>query len=88
MPALSVPKTPSIGFAIASETEHDCRVIATAFLFVGLLCHCFKSRRRLEAENPGAAASAQRPAAARRVFSTVVEGVVHCGLLFRVERAT
>jgi len=35
MPALSVPKTPSIGFAIASETEHDCRVIATAFLFVG-----------------------------------------------------
>jgi hypothetical protein len=66
MPALSVPKTPSIGFAIASETEHDCRVIATAFLFVGLLCHCFKSRRWLEAENPGAAASAQRPAAARR----------------------
>jgi hypothetical protein len=50
MPALSVPKTPSIGFAIASESEHDCRVIATAFLFVGVLCHCFKSRRRLEAE--------------------------------------
>src|SRR5439155_26165599 len=31
---LSVPKTPSIGFAIASESEHDCWMIAIAFLFV------------------------------------------------------
>ena len=50
MPALSVPKTPSIGFAIASESEHDCWIIAIAFLFVRVLCDCFKSRRRLEAE--------------------------------------
>jgi hypothetical protein len=47
---VSVPKTPSIGFAIASESEHDCWMIATAFLFVRVLCDCFKSRRRLEAE--------------------------------------
>jgi hypothetical protein len=30
--------------------EHDRRMIAIAFLFVGVLCDCFKSRRRLEAE--------------------------------------
>jgi hypothetical protein len=47
---VSVPKTPSIGFAIANESEHDCWMIATAFLFVRILCDCFKSRRRLEAE--------------------------------------
>jgi hypothetical protein len=48
--SLSVPKTPSIGFAIASESEHDCWMLAIAFLFVRVLCDCFKSRRRLEAE--------------------------------------
>jgi hypothetical protein len=47
---LSVPKTPSIGFAIAGESEHDCGMFAIAFLFVRVLCDCFKSRRRLEAE--------------------------------------
>ena len=47
---LSVPKTPSIGFANAGESEHDCWMFAIAFLFVRLLCDCFKSRRRLEAE--------------------------------------
>src|ERR1035437_6649891 len=47
---LSVPKTPSIGFAIASESEHDCWMFAITFLFVRVLCNCFKSRRRLEAE--------------------------------------
>src|SRR5476651_2711294 len=48
--SLSVPKTPSIGFAIAGESEHDCWMFAIAFLFVRVLCDCFKSRRLLEAE--------------------------------------
>ena len=47
---LSVPKTPSIGFAIPGESQHDCRMFAIAFLFVGMLCDCVKSRRRLDAE--------------------------------------
>jgi hypothetical protein len=47
---LSVPKTPSIGFANTGESEHDCWMFAIAFLFVRLLCDRFKSRRRLEAE--------------------------------------
>src|SRR5450631_4431935 len=47
---LSVPKTPSIGFAIAGESEHNCWMFAIAFLFVRVLCDCFKSRRLLEAE--------------------------------------
>jgi hypothetical protein len=47
---LSVPKTPSIGFAITSESEHDCGMFAIAFLLVRVICGCFKSRRRLEAE--------------------------------------
>src|ERR1017187_4181464 len=47
---LSVPKTPSIGLAIAGESEHDCWMFAFAFLFVRVLCDCFKSQRRLEAE--------------------------------------
>jgi hypothetical protein len=47
---VSVPKTPSIGFAIANESEHDYWMFAIAFLFVRVLCDCFKSRRRLEAE--------------------------------------
>src|SRR5450759_2712543 len=47
---LSVPKTPRIGFAIAGESKHDCWMFAIAFLFVRVLCDCFKSRRRLEAE--------------------------------------
>ena len=34
---VSLPKTPSMGFAIASESEHDCRMIAIAFLFVRVL---------------------------------------------------
>jgi hypothetical protein len=49
-PGLSVPKTPSVGFAIAGESEHDCWMFAIAFLFVRVLCDCFKSRRLLEAE--------------------------------------
>src|SRR5450756_2181035 len=47
---VSVPKTPSIGFANPGESEHDCRMFAIAFLFVRVLCDCFKSRRRLESE--------------------------------------
>jgi hypothetical protein len=47
---LSVPKTPSIGFAISGESEHDCWMFAIAFLFVRVLCDCFKSRRLFEAE--------------------------------------
>jgi hypothetical protein len=47
---LSLPKTPSVGVATVSESEHDCRMIAIAFLFVRALCDRFKSRRRLEAE--------------------------------------
>jgi hypothetical protein len=47
---VSVPKTPSIGFANTGESEHDCWMFAIAFLFVRLLCDRFKSRRRLEAE--------------------------------------
>jgi hypothetical protein len=47
---LSVPKTLSVGFAIAGESEHDCLMFAIAFLFVRVLCDCLKSRRRLEAE--------------------------------------
>ena len=35
-----------------SESEHDRRMIAIAFLFICVLCDCFKSRRRLEAEIP------------------------------------
>ena len=47
---LSVPKTPSVGFAIAGESEHDCWMFSAALLFVRALCDCLKSRRRLEAE--------------------------------------
>ena len=47
---LSVPKTPSIGFANPGESEHDCWMFAIAFLFVRVLCDCFKSRRRLESK--------------------------------------
>jgi hypothetical protein len=32
------------------ESEHDRRMIAIGLLFVRMLCDCFKSRRRLEAE--------------------------------------
>ncbi|MGB9400097.1 MAG: hypothetical protein WCB69_13040, partial [Pseudolabrys sp.] len=39
---LSVPKTLSIGFANAGESEHDCWMFAIAFLFVRVLCDCFK----------------------------------------------
>jgi hypothetical protein len=62
---LSVPKTPSIGFSIASESEHDCWMFAIAFLFVRVLCDCFKSRRRLEVEVLVPTASTQRAAATR-----------------------
>ena len=41
----SVPLT-----RVSSESEHDRRMIAIAFLFFRVLCDCFKSRRRLEAE--------------------------------------
>ena len=40
-------------------------MIAIACLFVCILCDCIKSRWQLEADYPGIAASAQRPAAAR-----------------------
>jgi len=40
---LSVPKTPSIWFTISGESEHDCWMFAIAFLFVRVLCDCFKS---------------------------------------------
>jgi transposase InsO family protein len=35
---------------VSGESEHDRRVIAIAFLFVRMLCDCFKSRRQLEAK--------------------------------------
>jgi hypothetical protein len=47
---LSLPQTPSVGLASVSKSEHDYRMIAFVLLFVRLLCDCFKSRRRLEAE--------------------------------------
>src|ERR1019366_9203764 len=47
---LLVPKTPSIGFVNPGESEHDCWMFAIAFLFVRVLCDCFKSRRRLESK--------------------------------------
>src|SRR5882762_3922740 len=47
---LSLPKTSSIGLAVGRESEHDLRMIAIAVLIVRMLCDCFKSRRRLEAE--------------------------------------
>lgn len=47
---LSLPKTASTRLAVGSESEHDRRMIAIAFLFVCVLCDCFKSRRRQEAE--------------------------------------
>jgi hypothetical protein len=40
---VSVPKTPSVRFAIAGESEHDFWMFAIAFLFVRVLCDCFKS---------------------------------------------
>jgi hypothetical protein len=40
-------------------------MIAIGLLFVQMLCDCFKSRRRLEAESLVSATSAQRTAAAR-----------------------
>jgi hypothetical protein len=36
---------------IAGESEHDFWMFAIAFLFVRVLCDCFKSRRRLEAKS-------------------------------------
>jgi hypothetical protein len=36
--------------SIAGKSEHDWWMFAIAFLFVRVLCDCFKSRRRLEAE--------------------------------------
>ena len=47
---VSVPKTPSVGFANLGESEHDCWMFAIAFLFARVLYDCFKSRRCLEAE--------------------------------------
>ena len=37
-------------------------MIAIAFLFVRMLCDCFKSRRQLKAENPGASDGHPGPA--------------------------
>jgi hypothetical protein len=47
---VSLPKTASARLAVSSESEHDRRMIAIASLFVGFLCDCFRSRRRLETE--------------------------------------
>src|SRR5262249_22321387 len=41
---LSLPKSQPICLAVSSESEHDRRMIAIAFLFVRLLYDCFKSR--------------------------------------------
>src|SRR5262249_29810438 len=41
---LSLPKIQSICLAVSSESGHDRRMIAIAFLFVRLLYDCFKSR--------------------------------------------
>jgi hypothetical protein len=43
-------KTLSISLAVIDESEHDRRMIAIGLLFVRMLCDCFKSRPRLEAE--------------------------------------
>src|SRR5215470_20274929 len=57
---LSLPKLQSICLAVSSESEHDRRMIAIAFLFVRLRYDCFKSRlaasrqSRLEAVIPQA----------------------------------
>ena len=49
--ALSLPKTPSAGVAGCSRIRTQSRLmIAIAFLFVRMVCDCFKSRRRLDAE--------------------------------------
>src|SRR5450759_544515 len=48
--ALSFPKISSIGFAISGEAEQYCWMFVIAFLFVRMLCDCFKSQRRLDAE--------------------------------------
>lgn len=56
----SVPKNPSIGFAIASESKHDCWMFAIALLFVRVVCDCFESRRRLEADGNAALSVADR----------------------------
>jgi hypothetical protein len=47
---LSLPKTQSSGLARTNESEHDCWMLRIAFLLGRVLCDCFKSRRRLEAE--------------------------------------
>jgi len=49
--ALSFPKISSIGFAISGEAEQYCWMFVIAFLFVRMLCDCFKSRRRVGSEN-------------------------------------
>src|SRR6202040_2347618 len=38
------------GVATVGDSEHDCRMIAIAFLFMRMLSDRFKSRRLLEAE--------------------------------------
>jgi len=53
---LSLPKIQSICLAVSSESEHDRRMIAIAFLFVRLLYDCFKSRLAAQARNTGTAA--------------------------------
>jgi hypothetical protein len=53
---LSLPKIQSICLAVSSESEHDRRMIAIAFLFVRLLYDCFKSRLAAASRNTGTAA--------------------------------
>jgi hypothetical protein len=51
-----LPKIQSICLAVSSESEHDRRMIAIAFLFVRLLYGCFKSRLAAASRNTGTAA--------------------------------
>jgi len=53
-------------------------MIAISFHFVCMLCDCFKSRRRLEAEILGIAASAQCSAAARTTTIAFALGRLPC----------
>src|SRR5215475_10356754 len=49
-------KIQSICLAVSSESEHDRRMIAIAFLFVRLLGDCFKLRLAAASRNTGTAA--------------------------------
>jgi hypothetical protein len=77
-----------IGFVIASGSEHDCWMFAIAFLFVHVLCDCYKSRRRLKAEIlvPGISSTSQQRAA-RQLYLTWANCVLFVWLCRHVKRA-